>query len=102
MTRSAYTACASVYSLRFLAGSPLIFRELHPFSKKRHEDTQKENFFHGAFPLSLPQSVGYRRTSITVATNTSDPMPAKVMIADTRPTTAQQLLNVDLNCMTGI
>jgi hypothetical protein len=26
-------------------------------------------------------------------------MPANVMIADTRPTTAQQLLNVDLICM---
>ena len=45
---------------------------------------------------------GYRRTSTNVATSTSDPMPANVMIADTRPTTAQQLLNVDLICMTQI
>jgi hypothetical protein len=33
---------------------------------------------------------GYRRTSTTVATNTSDPIPANVMIADALPTTTQQ------------
>jgi hypothetical protein len=37
-----------------------------------------------------------------VATSTIDPMPANVMIADARPTTAQQLLNVDLICMTQV
>jgi hypothetical protein len=46
--------------------------------------------------------LGYRKTSTTVATSMSDPMPANVMIADTRPTTAQQRLNVDLICMNRI
>ncbi len=45
---------------------------------------------------------GYRNTSTSVATSTIDPMPANVMIADARPTTAQQLLNVDLICMTQV